>query len=269
MEQWLPGVKRRPASYGSGNKYLGGTPKVVWHTTESDPGTIEGNLNYAEGVGYGPHLWYDPSTGEMVQVLPLGTPATALYDPQGTGTNRAGEFVLQIEVIGRAARAPLAHGPLKNLDKIMEWVRSGNVPDRFPAGVPTGLSGDRSVYAAKSPGGHYTHSQIPLNTHVDPGKIDADLLFGVQTGDAEMEEYITGQAAARDAYAKDGKIGDPPKGQAGRFFRAGWNDVRWSVNNLKGKDGKPGPKGDPGVQGLPGATHTHTKVSVAGPAVAS
>lgn len=174
-------MRRVPASYGSSNSYLGGKPKVVWHSTESDPGSIEGNLRYAESVGYGPHIWWDPSTGEIVQVLPVTTPATALADPAGRGINRMGSVVVQVEVIGRAAKGPLSHGPLKGVGRLREFFRSLGVPEVFPAGVPVGaVAGDRSVFGPKSSGGHYTHSQIPDNTHVDPGLIRKSLLFPVE-----------------------------------------------------------------------------------------
>jgi len=228
---------------------------------------MEGNLNYAKSVGYGPHLWVDPSTGEIVQTLPLTTPATALGDPRGIGINRMGLFVLQVEVIGRAHLAPMAK-PVKNLDKIVAWARSMGVPDRFPAGVPTGLSGNRGVYSKDSPSGHYTHSQIPENSHVDPGKIDAALLFGGASQEEEdMDEYVSGEQAAREAFAKDGQIGEAPEGK-GNFYRAGWNGARWA-SNLPGKPGPRGAPGKDGAPGQPGASHSHPKVSVSGPAVST
>lgn len=270
MSDWMPGAKRHSGDWGSSNPYIGKTPKVVWHTTESDAGSTSGNLNWASSQGYGPHLWWDPYTGELTQSLPVSTPATAVADPNGKGLNRAGSVVVQVEVIGRAKNAPLATSPLKGKEQVMAWLRSLGVPDRFPAGVPTGMSGDRSVYGVGSPAGHYTHSQMPDNSHVDPGRIDEALLFGaVNNEEQEMDEFIEGTNAAQAAFLKDGKIGDPPTGK-GKFYRAGWNDVRWQVNNLKGKDGAPGPKGDkgdPGVAGPPGASHSHERVSVSGPPI--
>jgi hypothetical protein len=175
---WMRDVKRVKAGWGSSNSYIGTKPKVVWHTTESDPGTISGNLNYAASVGYGPHLWWDPYTGDIVQSLPVTIPATALADPYGKGTNRWGTVVIQIEVIGRAKNAPLATSPLKNWDQIRGFLRSWGIPEEFPAGAPVGaVSGNRNVYSASSPAGHYCHSQVVDNSHVDPGKVDTSVLF--------------------------------------------------------------------------------------------
>lgn len=105
-------------------------------------------------------------------------------------------------------------------------------------------------------------TQYPLDFH---RKGIAAVLNGNDSNqeDAEMKDYISGQQAARDAFAKDGKIGEAPSGK-GEFFRAGWNDIRWSVANLKGAKGD---KGEPGPAGPPGASHSHAKVSVAGPAL--
>lgn len=272
MSDWMPGATRHNGTWGSSNPYLSGPKKVIWHSTESDAGSTSGNLAWAGRQGYGPHIWWDPYTGEITQSLPLSTPATAVADPNGIGLNRAGSLVVQIEVIGRAAQAPLATSPMKNVDKIVAFLRDQGIPDVFPAGVPKGTSGDRSVYGRTSPAGHYTHSQIPDNSHVDPGRIDETLLFGgTSNEEQEMDEFIEGTNAAQAAFVKDGKVGDPPSGK-GKYFRAGWNDVRWQVNNLKGRDGKDGAKGDKGeqgVQGLPGASHSHAKVSVAGPAIST
>lgn len=175
---WMPGAKRHNGSWGSSNPYAGGKPKVIWHTTESDPGSTPGNLAWAASQGYGPHLWWDPETGELTQSLPATTPATAVADPDGEGTNRWGSVVIQIEVIGRAARAPLAESKLIGLAEVMDWLRSWGIPDQWPAGVPKGaVSGNRGVYAPSSPAGHYSHSQIPKNSHVDPGRVDPDRLF--------------------------------------------------------------------------------------------
>lgn len=121
---------------------------------------------------------------------------------------------------------------------------------------------------------HSHHAHVSFTPAGDSAGQPFELpILGGGSEERDMKEYVAGQQAARQAYADaaDGKIGDPPSGK-GEFFRAGWNDVRWSIVNLKGRDGKDGargPKGEQGVQGLPGASHSHEKVSVAGPAIST
>lgn len=117
---------------------------------------------------------------------------------------------------------------------------------------------------------HQNHVHVSFTPAGDQDGRPFDLpIFGADNEEQQMQDYIDGTNAAQAAYEKDGKVGSPPEGK-GKFFRAGWNDVRWQVNNLRGRDGKDGargPKGDQGPQGLPGASHSHEKISVAGPAI--
>jgi len=191
--QWLPAATRKPKSFGSSYGYQGTGAKVVWHTTESDTGSISWLPGFFENRHEGPHLIWDPWTGEFVQMLPVKTPATALADPNRVGTNHWGEVVIQIEVIGRAGLQVLTGqrvtkqgrhlgSPMKGAGELVAWLRSWGVPDNWPAGVPMhAASGNRTVYAKRSPAGHYGHCQIPDNTHVDPGHVNASLLFEEDT----------------------------------------------------------------------------------------
>jgi hypothetical protein len=114
---------------------------------------------------------------------------------------------------------------------------------------------------------HQNHLHISFTSAGDRDGAPFNLpILGASNEEQDMDEFIEGTNAAQAAFLKDGKVGDPPSGK-GKFFRAGWNDVRWQVNNLKGRDGAKGDKGEPGVAGPPGASHSHPKISVAGPAV--
>jgi hypothetical protein len=114
---------------------------------------------------------------------------------------------------------------------------------------------------------HQNHLHLSFTPAGDKDGSPFDIpALATDKGEPEMDEYLEGSAAAKAAYAKDTKIGTPPDGK-GKYFRAGWNDVRWAVGNLKAKDGKAGPKGEPGPAGPPGASHSHAKVSVCGPAI--
>lgn len=86
--------------------------------------------------------------------------------------------------------------------------------------------------------------------------------------DMSLDEYRAGTNAAQDAFDQTGKVAVVDKSKP-QHWRAGWNDVRWQVLRLKGKDGAKGDKGEPGVAGPPGASHSHAKVSVAGPPIST
>ena len=79
---------------------------VVLHTTESDPGTCEAVANYLVRMGYESHEVFDPSNGELIQLLPPSEPGKSLVNlPGGVETNRRGG-VYQIEIVGRAVDTP-------------------------------------------------------------------------------------------------------------------------------------------------------------------
>ena len=83
------------------------TPKcVVLHTTESAPGTCDAVAKYLVRMGYESHEVFDPSDGELIQLLPMTEPGKSLVNlPGGVETNRRG-CVYQIEIVGRAVDVP-------------------------------------------------------------------------------------------------------------------------------------------------------------------
>lgn len=84
--------------------------------------------------------------------------------------------------------------------------------------------------------------------------------------DKMLDDYRRGTNAAQATFNKTGEVPDVDKTKP-EHYKAGWNDVKWQVNHLRGRDGAKGDKGDQGPQGLPGASHSHAKVSVAGPPI--
>lgn len=120
-------------------------------------------------------------------------------------------------------------------------------------------------YTGSDPHTNHLHVSFTPAGDKDGSPFDLKISGTQDTEEADMDDYLAGVAAAKAAYEKDGKIGDPPAGKP-KFWRAGWNELRWLSNNLRGPAGPRGPKGADGAQGLPGSTHTHTKISVAGPA---
>lgn len=171
MTDYLPGAKVIPGS--DSGPMLGGPRKVVWHTTENDPTTTTAAnvAKYLLGSGNTVHILWHPLTGEMVQMIPANRGGKGLENrPGGVETNRAGTYVIQIEVVGRASQ-PFTDGPCVGLPKIQAWLAS--------LGIPAVWSGtqDRSV-ASWAKGGHFGHMDVPENSHTDPGRVNKTKLAG-------------------------------------------------------------------------------------------
>ncbi|MQA85020.1 MAG: hypothetical protein GEV03_10445 [Streptosporangiales bacterium] len=173
-DAWLPGAVRVPAD-GDGGIQAGGAPRVVWHTTESDPRTTEPRAvaHYLNQLEYQTHVVWNPLTGEAIQMIPATLAARGLRGRSGgTEINREGRLCIQIEVIGFASD-PFTRGPLHGLETILGWLDSWRVPRRWPAGAPTARPAPSGRSRRRwAQGGHFGHSQVPEAQHSDPGPID-------------------------------------------------------------------------------------------------
>jgi hypothetical protein len=129
------------------------------------------------GSGVAPHILWDPFVGQFAQFFPADSRSKSVVDlAGGTRTNRAGAVVIQIEAlffpycrVDGKVYATLADTPCKGWDTLNVWVRSWGVPDTWPMGRPTDFTPRRSETVWETEGGWYGHSQVPENTHVDPG----------------------------------------------------------------------------------------------------
>ena len=187
---WLPGAERYP---------LGDTAptdtqfpaRAIWHITwdknasaarPSDLLPFNRLVSYFTGSGKAsaPHLLWDPFGGRVAQFYPATSRSKSVVDaPGGTRTNRTGKVCIQVEQlffphcrVGGRSYATMQDTPAKNLDKIVDWLRSWGVPDAWPMGSPTWKAA-RNERTWASKGGHYGHSQVPENTHTDPGPMPA------------------------------------------------------------------------------------------------
>jgi hypothetical protein len=129
------------------------------------------------GVGMAPHILWDPFTGAFAQFYPADSRSKSVVDlAGGTRTNRAGKVVVQIEAVffpycrvGGKVYATLADTPCRGWQQLQDWVTSWGVPQAWPMGHPTDFSPHRSEHVWETEGGWYGHSQVPENSHVDPG----------------------------------------------------------------------------------------------------
>lgn len=173
----LPAVLPSAHQYANGfvadgGSMVGGPPRVTWHTTESSPGSMDGVIAWLVARKSAAHLVWDPSTGEIVQLIRADRAARALEHPAGTPeTNRAGAVNVQIEVIGHAAD-PFTQYLMLGHDVLLAWLDELGVPRRW-VDVDARMSwAEWNAYA-----GHCGHRHVPGQTHTDPGAINAGLLL--------------------------------------------------------------------------------------------
>lgn len=157
----------------------------VWHSYEA-PYQLTA-LNGAKSLiraGNEVHFTFHPISGDIVQILPANRAGRGLVNKAGgVQTNRQGRCCIQVEVIAYAKRpwtGDLTPAGRKGLAKLIAYAKELGVPAKWPAGPPPAYpngSSPRSVAVWNGPGGHFSHSQIPENTHGDPGAIDIRTLF--------------------------------------------------------------------------------------------
>lgn len=197
---WMPGAERRPQN--NGGSLVGGPPRAVWHITwdQLGPGgrmpAFDSIANYLARVGYAPHLMWDPWSGRVVQFYGADESGRALEHPGGTGeTNRMGARCIQVEtwfspgaVVGGRRFDTVADTPCRGLDQIVAWMRTHGIPDRWPSGWPAWSSNSRSLSNWRTKAGHYGHSQVPSNSHDDPGPMPRAMFTSGGTVPTPSEE---------------------------------------------------------------------------------
>lgn len=184
-DAWLPTAVRMPAKIDGGS-LKGGAPRAVWLTGESDPRIVSARSVAQDLAAHlrPAHLVWDPTNGEVVQMVPLTRAARLLEGEIG----REGRVCVQIMVVGRA-REPFTSTKLEGLLEIMAWLDAWGVARRWPAGPP--LPSPQSYQAARdrrcwARGGHFGHSQVPGDVGLGPGAIEIRKITGPETPPAEI-----------------------------------------------------------------------------------
>ena len=150
---------------------------ICLHTTESDPGSLSGVVNYLNSRPSSlPHTAYDPSTGEEHIFLDAGQSARALRNlPGGVETNNRPGGVFQVEIVGRAAECGGYDDEwYSNLQAYLaQWATILGVEYHFRPD-PTRLTADQWMDPNLS--GIVGHVHVPENDHSDPGTLDLSRL---------------------------------------------------------------------------------------------
>lgn len=178
VDLWMPSASRH--SVGNTGAMSGGPSRVTWHTTSNvNDHNFVNELGWFTngGVLSAPHILWDPFTGEIAQLFPADSRSLSLQNAGSTKTNRTGKYNIQIEVVFTAGETvngkkynTVAETPCKNLDKIVAWLKSLGIAEKWPAGSPSGLQRQEvSLEFWLNNGGHYGHCHVPGNSHLDPG----------------------------------------------------------------------------------------------------
>lgn len=183
MRNWLPGVPTLPSSHDGGSM-AGIGLRWVWHTYEApyQLTALQGAKSLVR-AGNEVHFVFHPVSGDIVQVLPANRAGRGLVNkPGGVQTNRQGLVCIQVEVVAFAKRPwtlDLTPAGRQGLAKLVTYGRELGIPDVWPAGPPPAYPSGRSSRSVSdwNKSGHFGHSQVPENSHGDPGAIDTKVLF--------------------------------------------------------------------------------------------
>jgi hypothetical protein len=168
---------QRPGMYAG--RYVGGPWRIVWHTTET--GTAEEAMGLFAKKYSWPHFTVDADV--VYQHYDTNVAARSLEHPTGTPETNNWHAV-QIELVAHAAQVKPPE-LLARAARLARWIeRTHAVPQLWPAGYPLGAvdgkdpkGHNRSPDIWRLQGGHYGHSQVPNNSHWDPGLIDIPALM--------------------------------------------------------------------------------------------
>jgi hypothetical protein len=179
-ELWMPGVVHHPLPDSDTGMQTQYPPRAIAHITwDAKPVSFEALFRYFTGDGQSkaPHILWDPITGKIGQFYPATSRSKSVADRAGgTRTNRTGRVCIQIEALlspgkttynGRVCQT-LLDTPCKGWDQLLAWVCSWGVPCVWPMGMPD-FASHRNERVWEAQGGWYGHSQVPENTHTDPG----------------------------------------------------------------------------------------------------
>jgi hypothetical protein len=193
---WLDGAERIPARGEVGPMSGHDVSRMVIHSSESDPGSIDGVVDWVLQEESEYHLIVDADAdGRMVQMIPFTKNARSMENggiAGGIGCNRYGRVCIQVCIVGRAKHDPLGKGRLLGMDRVVEVAESWGIPPVWPAGGRV----HRPLRTWLTKSGWYGHGNAPQNSHVDPfgpGGSDVRRLF--EEADVELTEKQIKQIA--------------------------------------------------------------------------
>jgi len=179
----------------------GGPARATWHTFEADPHELSATNGAKRLIADGNevHFCFNPISGQTVQILSADRAGRGLVNKSGgVETNRMGTRNIQVEVIAYAKDPFTSHlteaGQL-GLWRLVSWMRTQGIPDVWPVGSPpkydpkVPMVSKRSAYMWTHFPGHFPHSEVPENTHGDPGAVDTRKFFPPSAATVHPDDY--------------------------------------------------------------------------------
>lgn len=170
--QWTP-------SGIDGGAMLGGTPRAVWHTTETHPSAF-----FTAKTFY--HLQIREWGGQVHirQFIDLSRASRALRREDSVQTNRRGTFCPNLCIVGYAKdSAALSDAMVNEIGELVAFChRTMDIPPEFltfRGGEAYGYNGKGrlSATAWEKFSGHCGHQHVYRNTHWDPGRFPVDRIL--------------------------------------------------------------------------------------------
>jgi LysM repeat protein len=174
----------------SGGSITGSARKITLHTMECGSPSQDCWPGYSNG-GSTPHLSLNPGTGHARQHIDFNRSAYALASPGAPRSpNMNAGINIQIEIVGRAKdTAGYSDAWYKQLAYWVNWLcDEWGVPKQFvgdfggPNGYGTGGAYRLSWSKFQGASGIVGHSNVPFNSHWDPGNLQQAKLLGYMKG---------------------------------------------------------------------------------------
>ena len=201
----FPGADHTTQWYGKGNYTMPGIDKLLLHTTEGTGWpTYDGGLK-------APTLTFNPGARAVRQHFPLNGSARALRDPTSTPVRENRDNVVQVEIIGFAAKSAQWDAWTVNTIADLwvflnaEWGTPLTAIKLWVPATPWGTDSQRlSSVAYDAFAGLLGHEHAPGNDHRDPGKPDIATIVerarGMATNPAPISPTNDGNRDARITY---------------------------------------------------------------------
>jgi hypothetical protein len=182
---------------GSAGAPVSGPFRIVHHTTEGS--SYAGARAAYAAKRSDPH--FTVSGAEIHQHIDTSEAARALKNASGgVETNRAS--AIQIEVVSFAGQ-PKDVTTLQTVAQLCRWIEDEHgIPQNWPNGHPRwstngqnpgGHNRNAATWAAE--GGHYGHSQVPENSHWDPGYTPVEVALVTPSAVFDAHEALAAPAA--------------------------------------------------------------------------
>lgn len=197
---YLPGIETIEGQ-SAGAMAGGRGRKLLLHSTEGS--TIEGAVAAYRARNVWPHLTVDCHRRRAVQHLPLQLAGRSLKNKAGgVETNRAGQYLVQIELVGFAQR-PETIGDTDDLDWFARTVvrpihEATGIPlytqvtwVPYPASYGEGAAQRVPAYRWADLSGIVGHQHAPENDHGDPGALDVARIIATASNPQEDDMALT------------------------------------------------------------------------------